>query len=57
MSLFVLSNLVPRASWLSDTEEWAFVHLKKPTCPGNKVANASFTCNNKKQTNKQTKNR
>ena len=53
MSLFVLSNLVPTASWLSDIEECAFVHLKKPTCPGNKVANASFTCNNKKQTNKQ----
>ena len=34
---FVFSNLAPRVSWLSDREEGALLHIKKPTCPGNEV--------------------
>ena len=37
INLFIFSTLAPRVSWLFDKEEDAFLHIKKPTCPGNKV--------------------
>ena len=36
-NLFVFSNLFPMLSWLSDREEGAFLHIKKPTFPDNEV--------------------
>ena len=36
INLFVFSNIVPKVSWLSN-EEGNFLHIKKPTCPGNKI--------------------
>ena len=36
INLFVLSNLIPRVSWLSDKEEGTFLHTKKANMPWEK---------------------